>query len=102
MANGPQVFNVQSYGATPGQDCTAAFQAAIDAAGASRNSAVVYVPSSDSPYLFSAPVYLDFNNVGIRGEGDSSVLSSLACFPPFNQEGQAGGGDCRMARWGAA
>jgi hypothetical protein len=69
VPGGDLSFNVRDYGAVPGgPDCSAAFQAAIDAAGAAGGG-FVRAPGGQSAYVFYSPVFLDRDNVSLVGDG---------------------------------
>ena len=109
-------ISVQSYGAVPGRDCTAAFQAALDFASRQSTTAStalgfpagasgvrVYVPGSSQPYMVRGPLFVRAAGVAIEGDGPASVVASSNGAPLFvfgSHDGQAGGAADRPDAWG--
>src|SRR5579872_7275918 len=80
------MYNVTSNGLTAGTDCSAALQTLVDSVGPTitGKGAVFYFPADSNFYEFSAPVYVDFNNIYFVGDGTlSTQILSLNSFSPF-------------------
>ena len=73
-----KIFDVSTFGAngTDHNDDTAAFKAAIAAAAAAGNGALVYVPTGG--YQISEPIQISGANFGLGGTGYGSVIQ-LGC-----------------------
>ncbi len=86
---GSHTIDARDYGVqADGNDCSAALQAAVDAAmlsiqvrdGTTRR-AMVHVPSAQASYVLNNPVYIDSDNVGIQGEGRGVTCFATGQFP---------------------
>ncbi|MFD4657747.1 hypothetical protein ACFWP2_19200 [Kitasatospora sp. NPDC058444] len=74
---------VLDFDAVPGEDCSEAFQKAVDSLDF-HTGGTVLVPGSTLPYLFSRSVMVDRHNVRFVGEGpEATVLQGLAYTPPL-------------------
>lgn len=81
MPDVPAIFDVTdvAYGAVGdgATDCTSAFQACFDAAIAAAGTthgAEIYVPAKTNFFLLNTPVWLDGDNVRLRGDGIGSHI----------------------------
>lgn len=76
---GQKIFDVTEYGARAdgASDCSAAVQAAIDAAGESGGGRILFPPAK-KPYLITDSVLLDANNLHLKGTGARVLLKDGA------------------------
>jgi hypothetical protein len=75
------VFNIQKYGAVPGQLCDDAFARAL-AAAARFSWAVLYIPGAAAPYYISRTIWITRSNLFMRGDGKG--ISTVAAVAGFN------------------